>query len=66
MAAVTNPLIQAVYVSDKLFQMARDERDDAAGITVGLSRLLKVFNTDNKWGKVCIPAHPMITLLLLP
>ena len=38
--------------------MARDERDDAAGITVGLSRLLKVFNTDNKWGKVCIPAHP--------
>ena len=47
-----------MYVSDKLFQMARDERDEAAGITVGLSRLLKVFNTDDKWGKVCIPAHP--------
>lgn len=29
-----------VYVSDKLFKMAADEKDDAAGITVGFSRLL--------------------------
>ena len=29
-----------VYVSEKLFKMAADEKNDAAGITIGFSRLL--------------------------
>ncbi len=47
-----------VYISNRLFEMASDERDDAAGITVGFSRMMKVFNTSDDWGQVCIPAHP--------
>ena len=32
--------VGTVYVSEKLFKMAKDEKDDAAGITIGFSRLL--------------------------
>lgn len=47
-----------VYVSDKLFQMASDEEHNAADMSVGFSRLLKLFNTPDEWGNIVIPAHP--------
>lgn len=47
-----------IYISEKLFLMASDEEINAADMTVGFSRLLKMFNTPDEWGKICVPAHP--------
>ena len=39
-----------VYISNRLFEMASDERDDAADHR-GFSRMMKVFNTSDDWVK---------------
>ena len=48
-----------VYISEKLFEMAKDSQLSTSDLTIGVSRLMEVFNVSEDWGKICIPAHPV-------
>lgn len=47
-----------VYISDRFFKMAKDSQLSTSDLTIGVSRLMDVFNVSEDWGKICIPAHP--------